>query len=147
MSITRWMAPVVPWNEMRRFREEMGRLFESLGQEWPALAASFPLLKVWLDDNNVYLEAELPGMDLSDLEIYVTRGDQLTIKGERKPPQVEKATWRRQERGFGAFTRVLTLPVPVDADKVEAHLANGILTIRLPKSETARPKRIPVKAE
>lgn len=147
MSITRWMAPVVPWNEMRRFREEMGRLFETLGSEWPALAASYPLLRVWLDDNHVYLEAELPGTDMSDLEIYVTRSDQLTIKGERKPPQVEKATWRRQERGFGVFNRVLTLPVPVDADKVEAHLINGILTVRLPKSKAARPKRIPVKAE
>jgi HSP20 family protein len=95
----------------------------------------------------VYAEAELPGMELNDLEIYVTRGDQLTIKGERKEPTTGKAYWHRQERGFGSFTRVLTLPVDVDPDKVEARLHNGVLTITMPKSEKARPRKISVKVE
>jgi HSP20 family protein len=132
---------------MRRFRDEMNRLFESFGGEGPALATSYPPLNVWEDDANVYAEAELPGMDLSDLEIYVTGGNQLTIKGERKPPQVDKAIWHRQERGFGSFTRVLALPTLVDPDKVQARLVNGVLTVTLPKSEAAKPKKIAVKAE
>jgi HSP20 family protein len=104
-------------------------------------------MNVWQDNDNVFVEAELPGMDLSSLEIYVIGGDQLTVKGERKPPEVDKGIWHRQERVFGSFSRVLTLPVPVDADKVQARLVNGVLTLTMPKSDAAKPKKIPVKAD
>ena len=147
MLTTRREGLAYPRSEVQRIRDEMSRLVEAFGRRWPALAASYPALNVRQDDNNIFVEAELPGMDLSDLEIYVSGGNQLTIKGERKPVQIEKAVWHRQERGFGKFTRVLTLPVPVDTDKVQARLANGILTITLPKSEQAKPKKIAVKAE
>ena len=147
MLTTRREGLAYPRSEVQRIRDEMSRLVEAFGRRWPALAASYPALNVRQDDNNIFVEAELPGMDLSDLEIYVSGGNQLTIKGERKPVQIEKAVWHRQERGFGKFTRVLTLPVPVDTDKVQARLANGILTITLPKSEEAKPKKIAVKAE
>jgi HSP20 family protein len=135
---------------MNRLQREMNRLFDSYGltgDGFPGLAVSYPALNIWHDEKAVYAEAELPGMELNDLEIYVTGGNQLTIKGERKQPQFEKGTWHRQERGFGAFTRVVNLPVDVDADKVTASLANGILTITLPKSETAKPRKITVKGE
>lgn len=147
MLMTRWVPPASSSNDIRRFRQEMNRLVESLSREWPVLAAGYPAMKVWMDDASIYVEAELPGMDLTDLEIYVTREDQLNVKGERKPPTVENAVWRRQERGFGPFNRVLSLPVPVNADKVDARLVNGVLSITLPKSEEARPKKIPVRAE
>ncbi len=147
MMRTRWQPYSDPGRQGRRFQEGMSQLFGSLGQDWPGLATSYPALSVWQDDANVYVEAELPGMDLSDLEIYVTGGDQLTIKGERKAPQLEKARWHRQERAFGSFNRVLSLPAPVDADKVQARLTNGVLTITLPKSEAAKPRKIPVKVE
>jgi HSP20 family protein len=130
----------------RRFQSDMNRLLESLGGVRP-LAAGYPAMNVWQDDANIHIEAELPGMDLSDLEIYVTGGNQLAVKGDRKAPQVEKAVWHRQERGFGAFSRLLTLPFPVDADKVQARLTNGVLMITLPKSEAAKPRRIAVQAE
>jgi HSP20 family protein len=55
--------------------------------------------------------------------------------------------WHRQERGFGEFTRVITLPVPVDADKVTARLEHGVLTLTTAKSAAAKPKKIAVKAE
>ncbi len=144
--MTRLMPFYEPAIGMRRFREEMGRLLESLGQEWPVLSASYPPLNVWQDDAKIYVEAEIPGMDLSDLEIYVTGGDQLVIKGERKPPQEENAAYHRQERAFGSFTRILTLPVMVNADQVEARLVNGVLQVALPKSETTKVKKIPIKA-
>ncbi len=137
------------WSKMNQLRDEMDRMFESfgLGNGWPTLAAAYPAVNVWGDNDHVYAEAELPGMELNDMEIYVTGGNQLTIKGERKPWAPGQGTWHRQERGFGTFTRVITLPVEVDADKVEARLHNGVLTITMPKTETARPRKIAVKVE
>lgn len=134
-------------NDVHRFRDEMSHLIESFGQRLPGLAATFPATNAWQDDANVHVEAELPGMELSDLEIYVMGGNQLMIKGERKAPQVDKAIWHRQERGFGAFTRVLELPIDVDADQVQARLVNGVLSVKLPKSAAAKPKKIPIIAE
>src|SRR5262245_23670743 len=92
-------------------------------------------------------EAELPGVELKDLEIHVTGGKELTLKGERRPVAPEGGVWHRQERAFGAFTRTLTLPFAVDPDKVEARLENGVLTIQLAKHESAKPRKIAVKAE
>src|SRR5262249_35399311 len=107
------------WREMTRFQRDLNRFadgFGANGRRWPGMAAAFPALNLWEDPDFVYAEAELPGLRLEDLEIYVTGSDQLTIKGSRKPFGPEKAVWRRQERGFGEFTRVLSLPVAVDAE-------------------------------
>lgn len=137
--------------EMNRLRRDMGRLFGDWGSEWrggPALAVSYPAVNLWEDEGFVFAEAELPGLKMEELEIYVTGEDQLSIKGKRNAPEAPaKATWHRQERGFGTFERVLELPVPVDAAKVEARLEQGVLTIKMAKSEAAKPKRIVVKAE
>ena len=146
---TRWQPFGSVLTEMNRLQREFHDLFENLGvngRGWTALAASYPALNVWEDEGHLYLEAELPGMDLEDLEIFVTGGDQLTLKGERKQPAVENGTWYRQERGFGTFLRTVTLPSPVNADKVEARFLNGVLTITLPKAEAAKPRKITVKS-
>jgi HSP20 family protein len=147
MVTTRWQPSNRPWSDIGRFRAEVNRLLDSYGRDGRGFAAAYPLMNVWQDNGNILVEAELPGMALNDLEIFVTGGDQLMIKGERKPPQIEKATWHRQERGFGSFLRALKLPAVVDPDKVEAHLVNGVLSIRLSKSAAAMPKKIVVKAE
>lgn len=149
MLLTRWQPITNLWTEMNRLHHEMNRLFESYGLEhgWPGLAVAFPAINIWQDEDSVFAEAELPGMELKDLEIYVTGGDQLTIKGQRKQPEVKEGVWHRQERGFGTFTRVLTLPADVDADRVEARFHQGVLTITMPKSETARPRKITVRAQ
>ncbi|GIW82177.1 MAG: molecular chaperone Hsp20 [Gemmatales bacterium] len=145
MLMSRWL-PVSPWEEMAQFRREMNRLFDTFAQGWPTLAAAYPALNIWEDEEALYAEAELPGMELDELEIYVTGNDQLTIKGERKRSTDNNWTWHRQERGFGSFTRVVTLPLPVDADKIEAKFKNGVLTIRMPKTEAAKPRKITVTA-
>jgi HSP20 family protein len=135
---------------MDRLREQMGRLFGRWGVGFgtrPELEVSYPPLNLWEDDNFVYTEAELPGLKLEDLEITVTGDNQLTIKGKRESKAPPKAEWHRQERAFGSFERVLTLPVSVDAAKVEARLENGVLIIKMAKSEAAKPRKITVKAE
>jgi HSP20 family protein len=134
------------WNQLQN---EMDRLFGRLSNEFdgPSLAATYPLVNVWEDANNVFVEAELPGMDLNKLEIYVSEGNQLTIQGERQSSESEQGTWHRQERGFGKFSRTIILPIGVNADKVEARLDQGVLRITLPKSESARPRQIKVRGE
>ena len=84
---------------------------------------------------------------LADLEITVVGGNQLTVKGERRPLTPEKGVWHRQERAFGPFSRTLALPFHVDPERVEARLENGVLTVKLAKHESARPRKIVVKAE
>ncbi|NNE00748.1 MAG: Hsp20/alpha crystallin family protein [Pirellulaceae bacterium] len=137
-----------PMAEMNRLRNEMDRLFGHLGSENGGhRRASFPLLNLWEDDNHLFVEAELPGFELDDLEIYVTGGNQLSISGERKQPEHDGGAWHRQERGFGKFRRSLELPGDVDSDTVDASFKNGVLTLTMPKSEAAKPRRIEVKAK
>jgi HSP20 family protein len=148
MLATRWQ----PFNDMRselnRLRREMENVFGQFGlSDGLTTSTGYPPLNVWEDAENLYLEAELPGMELSDLEIFVNGGNQLSIKGQRKAPELEKGSWHRRERGYGAFTRLLDLPCPINPDSVHAELKLGVLTITLPKSEAARPRRIEVKAE
>jgi len=90
------------------------------------------------------VEAELPGLKMSDLEILVTGEDQLSIRGVRKTPSNEGGMWLRQERGLGQFSRLFDLPIGVDVERVEASLKNGVLTIKLPKREDEKPRKITV---
>jgi HSP20 family protein len=150
MPLTRWEPFTGMWSEAGRLHRQMNRLFERFGLDdytRPMLAVSYPLVNIWENDDNVYAETELPGMSLEQLEIYVTGGDQLSIQGERRLPEADKGVWHRQERGFGMFSRTITLPVAVDAEKVTARLEHGVLLVTLPKSEAAKPKRIAVKAD
>jgi HSP20 family protein len=148
MKSSRWQAFNPVWGQLHQFQDEMNRLFDRWnGGSSVFNPSGFPALNVWEDGDNLFVEAELPGLDLKDLEIYVSGGNQLTIKGERKPYAPDRGVWHRQERAFGAFNRSLTLPFAVDADKVDARLENGVLNLRLTKHESARPRKIPVKAE
>jgi len=150
MTTSRWQVANPVWNQLNHLQQEMNRLFSRWGEDggrWTGLAGGFPAMNVWEDGDQVFVEAELPGLDLKDLEIYVTGGNQLTIKGERKPTAPEKGLWHRQERSFGKFSRSLTLPFNVDADKVDARFENGVLLVKLPKHESARPRKITVKGE
>src|SRR5437899_2596585 len=101
MLTTHWQPITNLWTEVNRMQEEMNRLFGSFGlgrENWPNFAGTYPALNVWEDERAVYAEAELPGMSLEDLEIFVTGGNQLTLKGQRKEPQVDNGTWHRRER-------------------------------------------------
>jgi HSP20 family protein len=150
MRLTRWQPSTPVWDQIQQLQSELNRLFDRWGGEGGRQAgapASFPAVNVWEDADSVHVEAELPGLDIRDLEIYATAGNQLTVKGERKPPTPEQCVWHRQERGFGNFVRVLTLPFEVDRDKVEARLENGVLLVKLAKHAAAKPRKITVKGE
>ncbi|HUR28129.1 MAG TPA: Hsp20/alpha crystallin family protein [Planctomycetota bacterium] len=89
------------------------------------------------------VDLELPGMTLEDVEV-VLEGRELTVRGERKLTLPEGTVWQRRERFHGKFARVLRLPTDVDSARVNATLRNGVLTIRCPKSEASKPRRIQI---
>lgn len=148
--LTRRLTDAPP---LRRLRDEVDRLFERFFGDYEPFRAwssmgprRFPATNLWQDDENLYVEAELPGLTEADIELTVA-GDELTIKGERPGLQPkEGAIVHRRERGAGAFSRVVHLPVEVDDDKVEALFRNGVLTVTLAKAEVAKSRHIPVKA-
>ncbi len=139
---------------LRELQDEMDRMrgrFEQLFGESPAGhpqldPTGFPALNAWEDEQSFYIEAELPGLALSDLEIHMANQNTLAIKGERKQPATVEARWHRRERAYGAFERSLELPGAVDTENVEASLKNGVLTIKLPKAPQIRPRKIEVKS-
>jgi HSP20 family protein len=131
-----------------RLQDEMNRLFEDFTQDMPAVrpySQSYPAINVWEEGDAAYLEAELPGLTMNDLEVLVM-GNEVTLKGQRRVEEPVNASWHRRERSYGSFTRTLTLPWEIDADKVEARLQDGVLTVKLPKSESCRPRKISVQS-
>jgi HSP20 family protein len=135
-----------------QLRGGMGRLFSdffasatpSRGNGW-RFERAFPALNVWEDGDVLHAECELPGVKESDLEVTVV-GKELTIKGQRRPHAGGDAMFHRQERDAGQFHRVVQLPVDVDASAVKAQLHDGVLTLTLPKTPEAKPRKIEVKA-
>src|SRR6478672_2598177 len=110
MLLSRWQ----PFSSrpLRELQEEMNWVCGRFGMaNGLALADSYPPVNIWADNDNVYAEAELPGMQLDHLGIYVTEGNQLTIQGERRQRELDKGVWCGQERGFGPFSRTILLPV------------------------------------
>jgi HSP20 family protein len=102
----------------------------------------FPL-DIRLEADDYLLEAFLPGVTTDDLDIQI-ESNIVTIKGEIKNEQAEDARYLLKERPAGIFQRSIELPDDVDTEKVEAELKNGVLTLRLPKSELAKPRKIKI---
>ena len=139
-----------PFREITTMRDVMDRAFDEAFFEAPRLWSrrpeGYPLALDVSEDADAYtVKASVPGVDPNDVEITLT-DNMLTIKGEVKEEKdVEESNYHLRERRFGSFTRSVTLPVTVDADKVEATHENGVLTLRLPKTEAVKPKKISVK--
>src|SRR3954466_76745 len=101
---------------LMQLQGEVNRLFDSLFEDAPALrgyAAGYPGVNLWEDGDAAYVEAELPGMSMDDIEVLVT-GNELTLNGERKIADWTDASYHRRERAGGRFSRVLTLPWEID---------------------------------
>ena len=134
-----------------QLRDEMDRLMSDFfgpttaaaPARWTWASRSFPAINVWEEGDALYAEAEVSGLKSEDLDISVVDND-LTIRGSGRGPTREGVAYHRQERGTGEFNRVLRLPADVDAGKVEATLTDGVLLIKLPKAESAKPKKIKV---
>lgn len=141
-------------------RDEFDRLWTSLADAPTApvppfrRAGALPAVNVSESDDAVTIEAELPGLTSADVDISVS-GEELVLKGTRPAGGGERAagdgepagvTWHRRERGTGPFERRLTLPVAVDATRVEARLVDGVLTVTCPKAPECQPHKVAVRS-
>lgn len=144
------MTRYEPGREMMTLREAMDRLFDDafmrpstlMGRDWQA-----PAVDMYQTDDEVIINAALPGIKPDDVQISVT-GEVLTIKGETKHEEESKQkTYHMREQRWGSFERTIMLPTEVKADKAEASFEDGVLTIRLPKAEEVKPKTITVKTK
>ena len=133
-----------PQGGIERVRREMDRLLEGLTSQAPRGAGVFPLVNLTESKDNFYLRAELPGISSSELDIQAT-ANSVSISGERSIPAETEARYHRRERESGRFSRVVSLPREINPDQVEAGLADGVLTVTLPKAEIAKPRQISVK--
>jgi HSP20 family protein len=141
MKLMQYSRPGLAWPTFGRvasLQDELERLFESPLQAWT------PALDVQEDKDNYTIRVELPGMKREEIEVSI-QNDALVISGERRAETVSEGTEvHRQERFYGKFSRVLTLPTAVAGDKVKAAYKDGILDVTLPKVEEAKPRQIAV---
>jgi len=113
--------------------------------EWlgggPSDSGSFPPLNAFRKGDDFVLVGELPGVDRADLDIQV-KGNTVRIAGKKVPAYPEKIGLHRRERAFGRFDRALTVPIEIDADKVQASYRDGVLALLLPRAEHDKPRKI-----
>jgi HSP20 family protein len=133
---------------MTMLLEPFAPLFELSRQFVDGPRAFVPAADVVVTDDDVSVMLDLPGLKADDVEIEV-REDVLTVKGERAFPYAnetdgDQRVWQRLERGFGSFERVLRLPAGFDPDAITASMSDGVLTLRMPKPEPHKPRRIEI---
>ncbi len=152
MRLMRWQRPELSnwssFDQWTNLRDEINRLFdlpfgETRESEFFGWA---PAVDLYEDKDSIVVKAELPGMNKDEINLSLHQGT-LVISGERKTESHDgEGESSRSERFFGRFQRALELPRPVDANKVTASYKDGILTVKLPKTEESKPKQISVKA-
>lgn len=143
-----------PFRDLRSMHDRIDRLYnEAFGsraeagttEEEPLRASWIPSVDVHENENAITLRAELPGMSEDDVELTIENG-RLTVQGEKRLEKEDTdGNYRRIESAYGSFYRSFPLPNTVDQDNIDASFKNGVLTVTLPKAETAKPKRIALK--
>jgi HSP20 family protein len=145
MAIVRWD----PFRELADVQNRMTRLFDDFygrraEDDVMRRGAWIPPVDIFEKDQVVTLKAELPDMQRSDIDIRV-ENNTLTISGEKKMEKdVQEDDFHRVERTYGHFSRSFSLPATIDTGKVSADYKNGVLTVKLPLREEAKPKQIQV---
>ena len=152
-ALTRW-EPLTRWNPMKELDEMDKRLSALFGrvpvkggdrEEAMTVAEWSPLVDISEDEKEYLIKAELPEIKKEDIKVSV-HDNVMTISGDRKYEKEEKGKkYHRVERAYGSFTRSFTLPEDADASKVAAECKDGILRVRLPKSEKAKAKSVEIK--
>lgn len=129
-----------PWREFARMSRAISRLNAPSNVE-------FPSVNVWLTGDHAFVTTELPGIDLKTFDISV-KNDSITVRGSRKSEELKEGEfYHRKERWDGEFSKTFQLPFRIEAEKVEARYAKGVLSISLPRAEADKPKKVLIKGE
>jgi HSP20 family protein len=145
------MADLVRWDpfqEMTSLRDAMNQLLaESFVRPSSRAGAFQPPVDLYETENEYVVKLAAPGLKPDNFEITMQQ-NMLTIQGrtQQEEEKQDDARYHVREQRFGEFLRTMQFPSQVDADKIQASLSNGILTIQVPKAEAAKPRRITVKA-
>lgn len=146
-----------PFSDIVSLRDAMDRLFEQsvvrpqrVAAGSGASGARFIPVDVYEKDGDYVIKAHVPGVKAEGVEISAER-DTVSLKvhipGGAEQEEAKSWKWLASELGYGDLVRVLTLPVPIDAAKIDAQVENGVLTLVVPKAEEAKPKKIVVKSK
>ena len=132
---------------LERLQQALDRAIESPSPVWSTGVSGrvFPPVNIFSDENSARICVEVPGLAAEDFSIEA-QGNTLMIKGQRSPASADKGQPHRRERWFGEFSRSLQLPRDLQLDKAEASCARGILSVRIPKREEAKPRRLAVRS-
>ncbi|HSB46044.1 MAG TPA: Hsp20/alpha crystallin family protein [Nitrospira sp.] len=127
------------------------RPFPSLlfGDRWPLpmISIKAPSLDVFEEKDELVVKADLPGMNKDEIEVTVTE-NVVTIKGEKKKEEeVKEKDYYRRERSYGSFVRSVELPCEVKSDQIKANFKDGVLEVRMPKTEEAKKKAVSIKID
>lgn len=144
MSLVRWD----PFQELTSLRDRVNRVFsETMGGEVASPVRNwYPACDIYETENEIVITADLPGMEQDDVKVELT-GDVLTLTGERThESEQKKEGYHRVERAYGRFQRSFTLGTQVNSEAITASFDKGVLTVKLPKSESVKPKQIPIQA-
>ena len=140
-----------PFRELRSLQDEMNRLFSSSfsrgsgGDDQIMRGAWNPSVDIFENQNQIVLEAELPGMKSEDVEISI-ENNILTLRGERRFEKKDDGdNFHRVERSYGSFTRSFTLPNTVSSENATASFENGVLRVTLAKREETKARKIEIK--
>jgi HSP20 family protein len=147
MTLVRWD----PFRELNNLNSpgQLNRFFDRWPgwSDGPTTTTSWaPNVDIFENENELIVKAELPGIDAKDVELNV-ENNVLTISGERKLEfEDRKENYHRIERAYGSFSRSFSLPQLIDEDKIGADYKDGVLTVRVPKHEKAKPRQIKIHA-
>lgn len=129
------------------FRRPFGRMMWPGTQRILEEAETEPSVDIFEEKDSIIVKSDLPGMSKEDIEVNLT-DDTITLSGEKKGEEkIERKNYFCNERSYGSFTRTLALPAEVQSDKASASFKNGVLEVRVPKSEYAKKKEQKIKIE
>ena len=151
MNLVRWRSGVRhPWHDVAGLGAEMNRLFGLTANDGRHVAADgawHPRVDIYEEKENVIVRAELPGLGKDDIDVHV-EDSVLTLKGTKKnESEVKEEEYYRCERRYGTFERTFELPTEVDVGKIKAEFKDGVLTVTLPRTEAAKPKRVDIEVK
>ena len=145
MALLRFSPTFDPVSGLLALQQELDRVFENpLGFELGVSGRGvFPAVNIFRSADGYVVRLEVPGVSPDQFEI-ATQGRTLTVKGKRVVPAPQGGSFHRRERGSGEFSRSVQLPDDSDLNRAEASYKSGLLTIRIPKKEEAKPRQITV---